>query len=76
MSLSVKESRIVAVNRVGENTLQTVLQGKVELPSTAAPIGRIIWVKGTPVVHSFTPDQDGCMFKEQWILPWSMRLKH
>jgi len=58
MSLSVKESRIVAVNRVGENTLQTVLQGKVELPSTAAPIGRIIWVKGTPVVNSFTPDQD------------------
>lgn len=58
MSLSVQENRIVAVNRVGENSLQTVLQGKVELPSTAAPIGRIVWVKGDPVVDSFTVDQD------------------
>ncbi|NMB02867.1 MAG: DUF3794 domain-containing protein [Firmicutes bacterium] len=58
MSLSVKENRVVAVNRVGENTLQTVLQGKVELPSTAAPVGRIVWVKGTPVVQSFATDQD------------------
>ena len=58
MSLSVKESRLVAVNRVGENTLQTVLQGKVELPSTAAPVERIVWVKGTPTVQSFTTDQD------------------
>lgn len=58
MSLSVKENRIAAVNRVGENTLQTVLQGKVELPSTAAPVGRIVWVKGVPVVHSYAVDQD------------------
>lgn len=58
MSLSVKENRVVAVNRVGENTLQTVLQGKVELPSTAAPVGRIVWVKGKPVVASFATDQD------------------
>lgn len=58
MSLSVKESRLVAVNRVGENTLQTVLQGKVELPSTAAPVERIVWVKGTPVLQSFATDQD------------------
>ena len=58
MSLSVKESRLIAVNRVGENTLQTVLQGKVDLPSTAAPVGRIVWVKGTPVLQSFTTDQD------------------
>jgi len=58
MSLSVKESRIVAVNRVGENTLQTVLQGKVDLPSSAAPIGRIVWVKGRPALHSCSMDQD------------------
>ena len=58
MSLSVKENRIAAVNRVGENTLQTVLQGKVDLPSTAAPVGRIVWVKGVPVLHSAAPDQD------------------
>lgn len=58
MSLSVKESRLVAVNRVGENALQTVLQGKVELPSTAAPVERIVWVKGTPTVQSITADQD------------------
>jgi LysM repeat protein len=58
MSLSVKESRLVAVNRVGENTLQTVLQGKVELPGTAAPVERIVWVKGTPKLQSLTTDQD------------------
>ncbi|HBG01873.1 MAG TPA: hypothetical protein DDW87_09925, partial [Firmicutes bacterium] len=58
MSLSVKESRLVAANRVGENTLQTVLQGKVDLPSTAAPVERIVWVKGTPVLQSFATDQD------------------
>lgn len=58
MSLSVKENRVVAVNRVGENTLQTVLQGKVELPSTAAPVGRIVWVKGVPAVQSLALDQD------------------
>ncbi len=58
MSLSVKENRLVAVNRLGENTLQTVLQGKMELPSTAAPVGRVVWVKGTPVLKSFTTDQD------------------
>ncbi len=58
MSLSVKESRVVAVNRVGENTFQTVLQGKVELPGTAAPVERIVWVKGTPRLQSFTTDQD------------------
>ncbi|HHT89852.1 MAG: DUF3794 domain-containing protein [Bacillota bacterium] len=58
MSLSVKESRLVAVNRVGENTLQTVLQGKVDLPSTAAPVERVVWVKGTPVLESFATDQD------------------
>jgi LysM repeat protein len=58
MSLSVKENRLVAVNRVGENTFQTVLQGKVELPGTAAPVERIVWVKGTPVVQSITADQD------------------
>ncbi|HHT67896.1 MAG TPA: DUF3794 domain-containing protein [Firmicutes bacterium] len=58
MSLSVKESRLVAVNRVGENTLQTVLQGKVELPGTAAPVERIVWVKGAPRLESFTTDQD------------------
>lgn len=58
MSLSVKESRIVAVNRVGENTFQTVLQGKVELPGTAAPVERIVWVKGTPRLQSFSTDQD------------------
>lgn len=58
MSLSVKESRLVAVNRVGENTLQTVLQGKVELPGTAAPVERIVWVKGTPRLQMLTTDQD------------------
>lgn len=58
MSLSVKENRLVAVNRLGENTLQTVLQGKVELPSTAAPVGRIVWVKGTPIVQSTSIEQD------------------
>lgn len=58
MSLSVKESRLVAVNRVGENTLQTVLQGKVELPGTAAPVERIVWVKGTPKLQMLTTDQD------------------
>lgn len=58
MSLSVKENRLVAVNRLGENSLQTVLQGKVELPSTAAPVGRIVWVKGTPVVQSTNIEQD------------------
>ena len=58
MSLSVKENRIVAANRVGENSLQTVLQGKVELPGTAAPVGRILWVKGVPTLHSSSVDQD------------------
>ena len=58
MSLSVKESRLDAVNRVGENTLQTVLQGKVELPGTAAPVERIVWVKGTPKLQSLSTDQD------------------
>ncbi|NMA60886.1 MAG: DUF3794 domain-containing protein [Firmicutes bacterium] len=58
MSLSVKENRLVAVNRLGENTLQTVLQGRMDLPSTAAPIGRVVWVKGTPVLQSATIDQD------------------
>ena len=58
MSLSVKESRLVAVNRVGENTLQTVLQGKVELPGTAAPVERIVWVKGMPKLQMLTTDQD------------------
>ena len=58
MSLSVKENRLVAVNRVGENSLQTVLQGRVELPGTAAPAERIVWVKGRPRLESFTVDQD------------------
>src|SRR5690554_1929656 len=58
MSLSVKENRLVAVNRVGENSLQTVLQGRVELPGTAAPAERIVWVKGAPRLESFTTDQD------------------
>lgn len=59
MSLSVKENRLVTVNQLGENTLQIVLQGKVELPSTAAPVGRIVWVKGTPVLQGWAAEQDG-----------------
>ncbi|HHY10917.1 MAG TPA: DUF3794 domain-containing protein, partial [Firmicutes bacterium] len=58
MSLSVKESRLVAVNRLRENTLQTVLQGQVDLPATAAPIERVAWVKGTPIIQSISTDQD------------------
>ncbi len=58
MSLSVKENRLVAVNRVGENSLQTVLQGRVELPGTAAPAERIVWVQGRPQLQSLTTDQD------------------
>lgn len=58
MSLSVKENRLVAVNRIGENTLQSVLQGTVELPGGAAPIERVVWVKAVPVIESFAADQD------------------
>ncbi|HHY15647.1 MAG TPA: DUF3794 domain-containing protein [Firmicutes bacterium] len=58
MSLSVREDRLVAVNRIGENTLQSVLQGTVELPGEAAPVERIVWVKAVPTVESYTADQD------------------
>ncbi|NLJ80735.1 MAG: DUF3794 domain-containing protein [Firmicutes bacterium] len=58
MSLSVKENRFTAVNRLGENTLQTVLQGTVELAGTAAPVERVVWIKGAPVLESATADQD------------------
>lgn len=58
MSLSVEENRFEAVSRLGENTLQTVLQGNVELPSTAAPIERVIWVQGQPKLGSINSEQD------------------
>lgn len=48
MSLSVREDRLVAVNRIGENTLQSVLQGTVELPGDAPPVERVVWVKAVP----------------------------
>jgi len=48
MSLSVREDRLVAVNRIGENTLQSVLQGTVELPGDAPPVERVVWVKASP----------------------------
>jgi len=40
MSLRVREDCLIAENQLGENTLQAVFQGVVELPSLAAPIAR------------------------------------
>ncbi|NLO66160.1 MAG: DUF3794 domain-containing protein, partial [Firmicutes bacterium] len=58
MSLSVREDRLVAVNRIGENTLQSVLQGTVELPGDAPPVERVVWVKAVPRLESTATDQD------------------
>ncbi|HHU60488.1 MAG TPA: DUF3794 domain-containing protein [Natronincola sp.] len=58
MSLSVKENRFMAINRLGENMLQTVLQGKVDLSAEKDPIGRVVWMKGEATVESFAVDQD------------------
>ena len=58
MSLRVREDRLIAENQIGENTLQAVFQGVVELPSLAAPIARIVWVKGYPMINTLIVDQD------------------
>lgn len=58
MSLRVREDCLIAENQLGENTLQAVFQGVVELPSLAAPIARVVWVKGYPMINSLGVEQD------------------
>ena len=58
MSLRVREDRLIAENQIGENTLQAVFQGAVELPSLAAPIARVVWVKGYSMINTLAVDQD------------------
>ncbi|MGI6148099.1 MAG: DUF3794 domain-containing protein [Firmicutes bacterium] len=58
MSLRVKEERLYVENQLGDQSLQAVFQGTVELPTNAPEIARVVWVKGRPVVSKVTAGED------------------
>lgn len=58
MSLRVKEERLYVENQLGDNSLQAVFQGTVELPVNAEGIARVVWVKGHPVISKIAAGED------------------
>src|SRR5690554_3694186 len=58
MSLRVKEERLYVENQLGDNSLQAVFQGTVELPVNADGIARVVWVKGHPVISKIAAGED------------------
>lgn len=58
MSLRVKEERLYVENQLGDNSLQAVFQGTVELPVHAEGIARVVWIKGHPVIAKVSAGED------------------
>lgn len=50
MSLKIKEEVLHVENKVGRNSVQTVLQSSLVLPGALPSIERIVWVRGDAVI--------------------------